>query len=190
MAAILATVLFAATVTASEPKVKTPPSGAKPQVVVQLSISVDEFDPAEPKGTVKCIVRNGLEKAVEIPERYDSHRITLIGQSHRFPLRLWNRTRDRKEPPMIELKPGSDKVAFEFPLAEILRVQDPKVVREDYRAGRPVLVWDWMARPAPPPSPIHMLRDGGFVEKALFWAEVTVEGATVSSDKVVLKVKK
>jgi len=91
---------------------------------------------------------------------------------------------------MIELKPGSEKVAFEFPLAEILRVQDPKVVRENYRAGRPVMVWDWMARPAPPPSPIHMARGGGFVEKATFWVEVTVEGTTVSSDKVVLKVKR
>ena len=51
-----------------------------------------------------------------------------------------------------------------------------------------IAVWDWTARPASPPSPIHVGRDGGLVDKAVFHAELTVDGAVIASNKVVLKV--
>jgi hypothetical protein len=79
-------------------------------------------------------------------------------------------------------------VLFEFPLAEILRVQDPDAVRKDFAAGRPVIVWDWAARPAAPPSPIYAGRDGRLVDKAAFHAELTVDDAVITSNKGLLKV--
>ena len=123
-------------------------------------------------------------------DRYDGKQLALIAPSHRWPLRLWDRTRDRPEPQMIVIEPGQQRMLFEFSLAEILRRQDPNTVRRDFEAGRGVLVWDWPAMPAPPPSPVYVGRDGGLVDKVVFRTEMTVEGAVITSNEVVLKVER
>ncbi len=92
----------------------------------------------------------------------------LIGHSHRWPLHLWDRTRDRPVSKTVVVEPGQQRVLFEFPLAEILPRQDPNTVRQDFQAGRRVLVWDWPAMPAPPPSPIYVGRDGELVDKSVY----------------------
>ncbi len=53
---------------------------------------------------------------------------------------------------------------------------------------RRVLVWDWPAMPAPPPSPVYVERDGGLVDKVVFHVELTVDDAVITSNEVVLKV--
>jgi hypothetical protein len=173
---------------ATEPIDQSPPSAAQPAIDIELSISVREFDPAKPTGEIRCVVTNRTDQAIGIADRYDGDQIALIGDSHRWPLRLWDRTRDRPEPKKVVIEPGRERILFEFPLAEILRVQDPKSLRQDFEAGRPVLVWDWAARPAAPPSPIYARRDSGLVDKAVFHAELTVDDTVIASNKVVLRV--
>ena len=127
-------------------------------------------------------------------DRYDGKQVALIDPSHRWPLRLWDRSRDRPEPKTVVIEPGQQRVLFEFSLAEILRRQDPNTVRRDFEAGRRVPVWDWRAMPAPPPSPVYVGRDvgrdGGLVDKVVFRTEMTVEGAVITSNEVVLKVER
>ena len=188
VAAMVGLLVLAPWLAAAESSDGSPPSAARPAVSIQLSISVQEFDPAKPTGEIRCIVSNRTDRAIEIADRYDGDQVALIGDSHRWPLRFWDRTRDRQAPKMVVVEPGRERVVFEFPLAEILRVQDPKALRQDFEAGRRVMVWDWVARPAAPPSPIHAGRDGGFLDKAVFHAELTVDGAVIASNKVMLKV--
>jgi hypothetical protein len=185
MAALL---VLAPWIAAAEPSSPSPPSAPQPAICLQLSISVQQFDPAKPTGAIRCVVTNRTDRAIEIAERYDGKQIALIGHSHRWPLRLWDRTRDRPESKTVVVEPGQQRVLFEFPLAEILRRQDPNTVRQDFQAGRRLLVWDWPAMPAPPPSPIYVGRDGEPVDKAVFRAELTVEDAVIASNEVVLKV--
>ncbi len=172
----------------AQPSSQSPPSAPQPAVCVQLSISVQHFDPAKPKGEIRCVVTNRTDRAIEVADRYDGIHIALIAPSHRWPLRLWDRSRERPEPQMVVVEAGQQRVQFEFPLAEILRRQDPNTVRRDFQAGRRVLVWDWPAMPAPPPSPIYVGRDGELVDQVVFRAEVTLDDVVVTSNEVVVKV--
>src|SRR4029079_8582353 len=75
--------------------------------------------------------------------------------------------------------PGEEKTLFELPLDDILLPG---------RQKERVYNWSWIARPAPPESPIYHMRQKGFVDQADFWAEVKIEGKDYRSEKVVLKV--
>jgi hypothetical protein len=188
VAAMVGVLVLVPWVAAAEPSSQSPPSTPQPAISVQLSISVPEFNPAQPKGAIRCVVTNRTARAIEIAGRYDGKQIALIDPSHRWPLRLWDRSRDRPDPQMVVIEPGQQRVLFEFPLAEILRRQDPHSVRRDFEAGRRVLVWDWPAMPAAPPSPVYVGRDSGLVDKVVFHAELTVDDAVITSNEVVLKV--
>lgn len=188
VAAVVGSLVFAPWLAAAEPDDHSPPSASQPAANLQLSISVQQFDPAKLGGEIRCVVTNRTDRKIEVADRYDGERIALVESTHRWPLRLWDRTRDRPESKTVVVEPGQQRVLFEFPLAEILRVQDPDAVRSDFAAGRPVIVWDWAARPAAPPSPIYVARDGGLVDKAVFHAELTVDDTVMTSNKVVLKV--
>ncbi len=145
VAAMVALLVLVPWVAAAKPSSQSPLPTPQPAVCVQLSISVPEFNPAQPKGAIRCVVTNRTARAIEIASRYDGKQIGLIAPSHRWPLRLWDRTRDRPEPQMVVIEPGQQRVLFEFSLAEILRRQDPHSVQRDFEAGRRVLVWDWAA---------------------------------------------
>jgi hypothetical protein len=72
----------------------------------------------------------------------------------------------------------------------------PRLLQSCYHLSRPAgeageesWYWNWPARPEPPATPIHAYRKPGFIAQAAFWANVQVDGKSVSSEKVVLKVK-
>jgi hypothetical protein len=169
--------------------------GAQPEkpespISISVSFSVEQFDPARPAGVVVCTVHNHSQETIEVPDRYDGHKIALVGRGkgHRFACRLWDRSRDQEEPKMLKVAPGTKKTVFEFSLGKIL-ADRRHLIRDDFEAGRRVLVWDWRAHPMAPPSPIHRGRDGGFVDQATFWGELRLGTGVIRSDKVVLKVK-
>ena len=91
---------------------------------------------------------------------------------------------------MVVIEAGQQRLLFEFSFAEILRRQDPHTVQRDFEAGRRVLVWNWPAMPAPPPSTVYIGRDGGFVDKVVFRTELTVDDAVIASNEFVLKVER
>lgn len=158
-----------------------------PGVKAVLTISVKEYDPAAPsKGVVKCVVVNKSEKAIAVPVNH-GRGATLIGQGEGqgWELRLWRRDGDKAGKKWGEVEPGAEQVIFELPLDDILF----NGVKEPPGGKDRVWGWDWIARPAPPRSPVHAIRGAGFLPKASFWAEVTVGGKTLLSEKVELKVK-
>lgn len=188
VAAIVVASALTTWIAAAEPSSQSTPSAPRPAICIQLAISVQQFDPAKPTGAIRCVVTNRTDRPIEVADRYDGIHIALIAPSHRWPLRLWDRSRDRPEPQMAVIAAGQQRVLFEFALAEILRGQDPNTVQRDFQAGRRVLVWDWSAMPAPPPSPVYVGRDGELVDQVVFRAELTVEEDVITSNEVVVKV--
>lgn len=152
-------------------------SAGEPKLEVRLELSVKEFDPAEPgKAVLKCIVKNASKENVILTSAREDKsglQLTLFGKgkSSRFELR-----HSESAPIKVEVPAGAEKVVHEWPLAVLL---DAK------KGGR----WDWMARPAPPPSPIHLLRGKGLETEASFWVTIGRDKGVVGSSKVVLKVK-
>ena len=147
-------------------------------VVIELSISVDEYDPNTPsKGVLKCVLHNNGTQTVRAPLGYDGSRAVLHGG--RVTLA------PRKAPTKDELKtaavdPGKDEVLFTLPLDDILLQGDKP--GGDWR-------WNWMRRPEPPRSPVHKYREVGYVDEAEFRAVVVIGPDMIASNKVVLKVK-
>ncbi len=87
VAAMVGVLVIAPWVAAAEPSSQSPPSAPQPAISVQLSISVPEFNPALPKGAIRCVVTNRTARAIEIAGRYDGKQIGLIAPSHRWPPR-------------------------------------------------------------------------------------------------------
>ncbi len=112
VAAMVGVLVLKLWVAAAEPSSQSPPSAPQPAISVQLSISVPEFNPAQSKGAIRCVFTNRTARAIEIASRYDGKQIALIDPSHRWPLRLWDRTRDRPEPQMVVIEPGQRRVLF------------------------------------------------------------------------------
>ena len=157
-------------------------------VAVKLTISVEEYSPSKPsKGVVKCAILNKAHVPAEVQVGYDGRTNVLAahGNGHRWEVMLY-----RHQKPPVELKhetvkPGKDQIIFELALDEILlQGQESEPKAKDRIWG-----WDWSARPEGPRSPIHQWRKSGYLDKATFRADIMVNGKSVSSDEVVLKVK-
>ena len=164
-----------------------------PGVKIQLTISVDEYDPFKPsKGVVKCVAINKSRDSVEVSLGYDQNKNWLksqgedrLGKGPGWVLTLNPAKFTKEELKRISVKPNEEQVVFELSLDEILLqgVKNSPQVAKDRKWW-----WQWQAHPAPPATPIH-LRRGGFVKEASFWAEVVVNDKTLFSEKKVLKVK-
>jgi hypothetical protein len=160
-----------------------------PGVVVKLTISVDEYDPETPsKGIVKCVVVNGGDKPVEVTLGYDGRANLLRAGAAVRGLTLYPAGRpkpgqkaERAEPKTAKVEPQAEQTVFELNLDEILTSRSAR----GERAWR----WDWTARPAPPPSPIHRVNRLGFVRLADFLAEVSIASTPHVSNRVTLKIK-
>ena len=157
------------------PTAQEPPAKA---VSIELSISVEEYDPYVPsKGVLKCVLHNNSTQPVRAPLGYDGSTAVLHGGLVTLA--------PRKAPTKDELKtaavdPGKDEILFTLPLDDIL-LQGDKPSGDWY--------WNWMRRPEPPRSPVHKYRKVGFVDEAEFQAVVVIGPEKIASNKVMLKVK-
>jgi hypothetical protein len=174
----LAAALLALAANALTAPGQQPGKSAGPKVSVDLSFSVSEYDPRKPdQATLKCVVRNGTQQAVEVPVGYGGRAVTLTSGA----LTLYRRAKPGQETvKWVRVEPGKEQVIFELPLAEILSGE---------RKRDSVWGWDWPRRPQAPLSPIHQHRKPGFVERAPFVARVEVGGQVLASSPAVLKVK-
>lgn len=175
-------------------------------VQVKLLLSVGEYDPFKPsQGAVKCVVINKSSDPIEIRAGYgrDANQLKAHGDGHRSEMTLLPNIPNPYEPSneamkRIRMKPGAEQVALELSLDEILfqgaRDGPTEIKNRIWR-------WNWendsVGLELEPGSPIHRQSEPGFLEKATFWAVVTVSDKTflslndkkVSSEKVVLKIK-
>jgi hypothetical protein len=161
-----------------------PPVATDPKIKLMLTLGIEEYDPTKPsKAIVKFTLKNEREQAVRVSAFYDRATLFLQGSGGRFPLTL-NRAPTPEPKATIEVKPGEERVLFTLPLDEILyNGQDP------VKPQRGLWSWDWIARPAPPLSPIHEMRGKGFVAETTFWAVVVIDGKRFESPRVKLNVK-
>ncbi len=120
--------------------------GEKPPVnavSIELSISVEEYDPYVPsKGVLKCVLNNNSTQPVRAPLGYDGSTAVLHGGLVTLA--------PPKAPTKDELKtvavdPGKDEILFTLPLDDIL-LQGDKPSGDWY--------WNWM-RPASGAAPDH-----------------------------------
>jgi hypothetical protein len=142
-----------------------------------VSFSVDEYDPATPaKATVTCAVRNNGPYPAHVPVGFDGGYVRLEAGG----LTLSRIKRDKDDVRLAWVEPGKEQVVFQLPLDDVLlRTNQADATWH----------WDWARRPAPPPSPIHRGRQGGYVEQASFVVTVDLGTRTLKSEPAVLKVK-
>lgn len=173
----------AITLVADAPLGATSPAVAPP-VQVLLELSEPILDPAHPRGTLQCRVRNGSRERIEVPVGYDGEQVELSS----FQLKLLRRIKsgEAKKPPappavrLVPLESGREQVVFELPLAQVFRLDGTP--DEEWR-------WDWRRRSAPPRSPIHVGWGPSFRTEASLFASVTIAGKPLTSPAVTLKVK-
>ena len=165
------------------------PEGSKTEpssVVLQLTFTVKEYDPAKPSGTLTCTVVNPLKKPFKIPTRYNGIELVLFGQGqgHRWVSAMRAPLQQSKSQAWKELPPKGKQVLLELPFKEIL----PQATAKG-RLARPQWGWDWRARPTPPMSPITQPRSHQLITKATFWVQARIAKEGVVSNKVFLTVK-
>ncbi|MBC7817914.1 MAG: hypothetical protein IAG10_13565 [Planctomycetaceae bacterium] len=140
---------------------------------VRLELSDEVYDPVLPsKATIKCFVRNETDKPMVMPKGYsESTWLTAGGvtlaqrRATDLPSKPTSAGKvDRPARPTIEIPPGKEVLLFELPLDEIL-IKD---------RSAPKWRWDWMRRPAPPLSPIHLWRKPGYQFAAVFQVDVNL----------------
>jgi hypothetical protein len=139
-----------------------------------LRLSVNEFDPSKPAGTIACWVKNESDKEIVLPAGYGTEAVILHGGS----VRLWHRGKSNEEK-KVTIKPGQQEKVFDLSLAEILATQ---MDRREWG-------WTWDRRPEPPKSPIHKWRKPGYEETTSFFVEVKIDSVKTNSEPVKLKVK-
>ena len=165
------------------------PEGSKAEtssVVLQLTVSTKEYDPAKPSGSLICAVVNQSTKPIKIPIRYNGIELVLFGQGqgHRWASAMRAPLRQANSQAWKELPPKDKQVLLEQPFKEIL----PQATAKG-RLARPQWGWDWRARPAPPMSPITQPRSHQLIPKATFWVQARIGKEVVVSNKVSLTVK-
>jgi hypothetical protein len=168
---------------APDEKPAAPPAGVK----VKLTISAQEFDPSKPsKAFVRVVVENKSDAAIAVGVGYDGKTNVLegTGERLRWELSLFPFKRDVAVK-TSQVSPGKELQLFELPLDEILFQGQAENVKASERKWG----WTWIARPAPPRSPIHAMRGKGYVPSATFRAIVSINGKPAASEKVTLKVK-
>src|SRR4051794_18253710 len=102
-----------------------------------LTISVKEDDPKAPsKGGVKCVVKNGTDKAIEVPAEYTGHDGLVL---HGNEVWLFPRKGAEKKAEKAKVEPGKERTAFELPLDDILL---------QTKEGKEKWLWTWDKRPA------------------------------------------
>src|SRR5262249_3073529 len=140
---VVALLTLAANTLAAPGQQQAKPAG--PKVSVELSFSVQEYDPRNPgKATLKCMLRNETKQAVEVPVGYGGRAVSLTSGA----LTLYRRAKPGEQTVVkfVRVEPGKEQVVFELPLAEILKGE---------RKRDSTWMWSWQRRPAAPPSPIH-----------------------------------
>ena len=165
------------------------PEGSKGEtssVVLQLTFTVKEYDPAKPSGSLTCTVVNQSPKPIKIPTRYNGIELVLFGQGqgHRWASAMRAPLRQAKSQAWKELPSKGKLVLLELPFKNLL----PQVTAKG-RLARPQWGWDWRARPAPPMSPITQPRSHQLIPKATFWVQARIGKEVVVSNKVFLTVK-
>lgn len=188
LAALLAACAGAGAATASgpeQPGKAAAPGKEEPGIEVMLSFSAGEFDPNDTDSSVECVVANHTDQTILVPNYYDERRVALVCTSHRHPLRLLFRPSLQQVPESVEARAGERRTVFRLPLWLILHGRNPADAARSAR--RPL--WDWKARMVPPSTPLD-LDDGGLVDAAVFHAEVTIGEAAITSNEVVLRVKR
>ncbi|HKQ74156.1 MAG TPA: hypothetical protein VJ810_10690 [Blastocatellia bacterium] len=175
-------------------------------VQVKLLLPVGEYDPFKPsQGVVKCVVINKSRDPIQIRAGYTGYvnYLKAHGEGHRWEMTLlpyipYPYEHSKEAMKLISMKPGAEQVAFELSLDEILS----HVVRDDLKEIKN-RIWRWQLENKAqyleqgPDSPIRRKGEAGFLEKATFWAIVTVSDKTflslndqqLSSEMVVLKIK-
>ena len=165
------------------------PEGLKAEtssVVLQLTFTLKEYDPAKPSGSLTCTVGNQSPKPIKIPTRYNGIELVLFGQGqgHRWVSTMRAPLRQAKSQAWKELLPKGKQVLLKLPFKDLL----PQATAKG-RLARPQLGWDWRARPAPPMSPITQPRSHQLIPKATFWVQARIGKEVVVSNKVFLNVK-
>lgn len=157
---------------------------------VRLQCTVRQYDPAKPDGLLVGLVENCSDKPVEVPARYDSHRLLLWAKADEHPMAsaYWDRSRQKPAIPMVRLAPGQKQEVFRWPLQELLADRHT-TWRADYQAGKRFLVWDWQHHAHPPYSPIYRVNRTELVRKADFWLELNLDDQTLRSEKITLEVQ-
>ncbi len=117
----------------------------EPGIAVMLRFSVDELDPLKPgKSFVECVVRNGSDRAVEVPtvytRDYEGDLILSAGARHGLWMIAWAEPAKQKK---VLLLPGREITVFKDELRAVLLL--------DLNAQKPLLAgektyhWTWMA---------------------------------------------
>src|SRR5207248_7326745 len=95
-----------------------PAKSAGTKVTVKLSFTVDEYDPKSPKGTLKCVVHNGTQQAIEVPVGYGGRGVSVTGGA----VTLYRRLQPGEEGvKLVRVEPGKERVVFALPLGDILK---------------------------------------------------------------------
>ena len=192
------------------------PGRVAPPIVVELELSIEEFDPSHPDGSLRGIVHNRSNRKWLVPGGLHAETASVHARPVRDDegrargLRLWPATPStlrlqRREasaidPALAALPPGRSLVLFELPLEEILLGRRSGFVEAPSRPGTggdspgatharhaSAWTWGWKRHPYPPASPIH--GDGGSWTAAVFGLELQVEDEALRSNTVLLQVR-
>jgi hypothetical protein len=128
---------------------------------------------------------NRSSRAITLPATYDGQILRLWGASaeERRPVVL-QPSPERKGNQVFRLAPGERRTCFSLKLSEILdSTQSERVGRNEQK-----WLWSWDARPKPPLTPVHRLRDNRLVSVVVFWAEIIVDNQSLRTEPLIVPV--
>jgi len=154
-----------------------------------LECNVDNYTPKEGKEakfTCSVINNTGKEITVNTNMSYDEFAFYGQGKEQKWPLHLWKyKEGEDITGEKFVIKPGEKAVIFEAFLDEIFF--DWQKPEDEAKEG--IWLWDWIAHPEPPGSPVHTGREeGDYEESPVFWFALNIDGKTLESNKLILKI--
>lgn len=116
-----------------------------PGITVVLRLSVDQLDPLKPeKSFVECVVRNGSDRAVEVPtvytRDYEGDLVLSAGARHGLWMITWAGPAKQKT---VLLLPGRELTVFMDELRAVLLLDLNS--QKPLLAGEKTYHWTWMA---------------------------------------------
>jgi len=117
---------------------------------------------------------------------YDEFAFYGQGHDQNWPLHLWKyKEGEDITGEKLLIKPGEKAVIFEAFLDEIFF--DLEKLEDKPEEG--IWLWDWIAHPKAPWSPVHKGdEESNYEESALFWFTLNIDGTTLESNKLILKI--
>ena len=155
-----------------------------------IECNTDSYTPGkDEEAKFICSIINNKDEEVNLDIAMTSDKFVIYGKGkeHRWPLHLWKYEEDENfKKDLILIKPREKAVIFEEFLNNLF-FQREKLEKEE--EAHSIWLWDWIAHPMPPESPIHTYRGEGYEESAIFWFILNIDGEILESNKVTLIVE-